>query len=421
VVRTRTLKTALAVVLASGLVAGAAGVSAASAPTGGKAPSEATGFDGKTITLGVITPLSGIAAIIGKPLTAGNQLWWDYYNDELGGIGGKYKVELKQEDSAYQPPTAVQAYDKLKGDVAAFQQILGTQITQALLPKVQIDKAVASPATLDGLWVHNPNLVPLGAPYQIEAINALDYFVKNGGKGKKVCALAQDDAYGQAGLDGLAFAKKQLKFKTGPSPRFKTGDDLTAQIQQLADADCGAVLLVATAADATSIATKAISLNFNPQFIALAPFWLAAFAEGDIGAYFQEHLWVTAEQLVAWGDTAVPGMPEFLERQAKYAPEQDPDPYFIFGYAQGQAMAQVLEQAVKDGDLSRDGILKAVAKIKKLTFDGLTGDYKYGNPAGRNPPRTTTLFSVDPASPIGLSILSPQAASAAAKKYKIED
>ena len=84
-------------------------------------------------------------------------------------------------------------------------------------------------------------------------------------------------------------------------------------------------------------------------------------------------------------------------------------------------MAQVLEQAVKDGDLSREGILAAVAKIKKLTFDGLTGDYKYGNPADRNPPRTTTLFSVDPASPIGLTILSPQAASAAAKKYEFEE
>jgi len=416
--RRRTLTAALAALLATGLVAGAAGTAGARA--GSKTPPDTTGFDGKTITLGVITPLSGLVSIIGKPLTAGNQLWWDYYNDELGGIAGKYKVELKQEDSAYQAPTAVQAFDKLKGDVVAFQQILGTQIGQALQPKLKIDKSVGSPATLDALWVHNANLIPLGAPYQIEAINALDYYVNNGGKGKKVCALAQDDAYGQAGLDGLAFAKKQLKLKTGPSPRYKTGEDLTAQVQQLSDAKCDAVLLASTAADATAIATKSISLNYNPQYIGLAPFWLAAFAEGDIGAFFQEHLWITAEQLVAWGDTSVPGMDKFLERQQKYAASQDPDPYFIFGYAQGQAVAQVLEQAAKNGDFSRAGLLKAVAQIKKLTFDGLTGDYKYGNPADRNPPRTTTLFQVDPAAPVGLSILAPQAASAAAKKYKIE-
>ena len=51
------------------------------APAGaGKEPSETTGFDGETITLGVITPRSGLVSIIGNPLTAGNEMFWDYYN-----------------------------------------------------------------------------------------------------------------------------------------------------------------------------------------------------------------------------------------------------------------------------------------------------------------------------------------------------
>ena len=49
---------------------------------------------------------AGLVSLIGIPLTAGNQLWWDYVNKELGGVGGKYKVKLVQEDSAYQPPKA---------------------------------------------------------------------------------------------------------------------------------------------------------------------------------------------------------------------------------------------------------------------------------------------------------------------------
>lgn len=413
----KTFRTAIAVATATALVAALAATASANAPA--KTPPKTTGFDGKTITLGAITPLSGLVSIIGKPLTAGNQMFWDYYNKEKGGIAGKYQVKLTQEDSAYEAPTAVQAYDKIKGDVAAFNQILGTQIAKALLPKMQIDQAVGSPATLDALWVHNPNLIPLGAPYQVEAINALDYFTKNGGKGKKVCALAQDDEFGQAGLEGLASAKKSLKLKTGPSPRFATGDDLTAQIQQLADAKCDAVLVVATAADATAVVTKAVALNFNTQMIALAPFWLASFAKStDIGSYLAQHLWVSAEQLIAWGDTSVPGMADFIKRQQTYAPDQTPDPYFVFGYAQAWAVSQVLEKAAKNGDLSHAGILKAVTQIKKLSFGGLTGDYKYGNPADRNPPRSTTLFKVDAAQPVGLAILAPQAASAAANAYK---
>jgi ABC-type branched-subunit amino acid transport system substrate-binding protein len=409
----------ITMVLAAGLVVAA--VAPASARTAAKKPPTTDGFDGTTMKLGVITPLTGTVSLIGIPLTAGNQMWWDYVNDELGGVGGKYEVELVQEDSAYQAPQAIQAYDKIKGDVVDFQQILGTQVTKALLPKMQIDKTAGGPATLDALWVKNPNLFPIGSPYQVEVINALDYFTKNGGKGKKVCALAQDDEFGEAGLEGLASAKKSLKLKTGPSPRFKTGEDLTAQIQQLADAKCDAVVVVATAVDATAIVTKSVSLNFAPQMIGLAPFWLPQFAQSEaIGQFLVDHVWVSAEQAVAWGDSTVPGMDAFIERQQQYAPDQKPDPYFAFGYLQGQALYQILQRAVKNGDLSREGILKASNQVGTLSFDGLTGDYKYGKSASdRNPPRTTALFKVDPSQPVGLALLAPPAASAAAKKYKV--
>ncbi len=409
----------LTVAVVAGLVAAMTAPVAASVGT--KTPPSTDGFDGKTIKLGVITPLTGTVSLIGTPLTAGNQMWWDYVNEELGGVAGKYKVELVEEDSQYQPATAIQAYDKIKGDVVDFQQILGTQVTKALLPKMQVDQSAGAPATLDAEWVKNPNLFPIGSPYQIETINGLDYYTKNGGKGQKVCALAQDDEFGQAGLDGLAYAKKALKLKTGPTERFKSGEDLTAQIQSLSDAKCAAVLVVATAVDATSIVTKSIALDFNPQMIALAPFWLQVFSESpNLQQFLVDHVWVSAEQVVAWGDTSVPGMSTFIERQQKYAPDQKPDPYFAFGYLQGQAMYQILQKAVKNGDLSRAGVLKASNQVGKLKFDGLTGDYVYGKSAAdRNPPRTTALFQVDPAQPVGLALLAPQAASAAAKKYPI--
>ena len=413
------LRAFLTLAVATGLVVGV--TAPAVARVHAKAPPSTDGFDGKTIKLGVITPLTGTVSIIGTPLTAGNQLWWDYVNGDLGGVGGKYKVELVEEDSQYQPATAIQAYDKIKGDVVDFQQILGTQVTKALLPKMQIDKIAGGPATLDAAWVKNPNLFPIGAPYQVEAINGLDYYTKNGGKGKKVCALAQDDEFGQAGLDGLAYAKKALKLKTGPTERFKTGEDLTAQIQSLSDAKCDAVLTVATAVDATAIVTKSIALNFSPQMIALAPFWLQVFSQNpNLQEFLVAHLWVASEQGAAWGDSSVPGMDTFIERQQKYAASQKPDAYFVFGYLQGQALYQILQKAAKNGDLSHEGILKASNQVGTLKFDGLTGDYKYGKSAAdRNPPRVNGVFKVDPAAPVGLALLAPPAASAAAKKYPI--
>jgi len=415
----RGLRAFLTLAVAAGLVVGV--TAPAGARVHAKAPPSTDGFDGKTIKLGVITPLTGTVQIIGTPLTAGNQLWWDYVNGELGGVGGKYKVELVEEDSQYQPANAIQAYDKIKGDVVDFQQILGTQVTKALLPKMQVDKAAGGPATLDATWVKNPNLFPIGAPYQIETINGLDYYTKNGGKGKKVCALAQDDEFGAAGLEGFAYAKKALKLKTGPTERFKTGEDLTAQIQSLSDAKCDAVLTVATAVDATAIVTKSIALNFSPQMIALGVFWLPVFSQSStLGQFLVDHVWVSTQPGAAWGDSSVPGMDTFIERQQQYAPNQKPDPYFVFGYLQGQALYQILQKAVKNGDLSHEGILKASNQVGTLKFDGLSGDYKYGKSAAdRNPPRITAVFKVDPTQPSGLALLAPPAASAAAKKYPI--
>ncbi len=384
-----------------------------------KTPPTVPGFDGKTINLGVITPLSGLASVIGKPLTSGNRAYWASVNAK-GGVGGKYKVQLSQQDSQYQVETALQGYDQIKDKVVAFQQVLGTQIMQAVLTRLKADKLTAGPATLDSQWVKAPQLFPIGAPYEVEAVNGFDYYInRGGGRGKKVCALAQDDAYGSNGLQGLAFAAKQLKFTVSTTARFATGSDVSAQVGQLADAKCEAVFLASLPNDTSPIVTKMIGRNFTPQVLGLAPTWLAGFENSpDQSDFYQKHFWLLSEG-PAWGDTSVPGMAKMIDDQQRYAPDQKPDQYFYFGYAQAWAEDQILEQAVKNGDLSRAGVQKAMTQVGTLKFENLVGDYLYGASAStRNPPRDTTIFKIVPGKPIGLDILVPPFVSAAAKQLK---
>jgi ABC-type branched-subunit amino acid transport system substrate-binding protein len=404
---------------ATSLAVGFALPSAGASVSHAKAPPTVPGFDGKTIKLGVLTPLSGLASVIGKPLTNGNKVYFDALNAK-GGVGGKYKVELSQQDSQYQVETALQGYDQIKGDVVAFDQVLGTQIMQAVLQRLKPDQLTAAPATLDSLWVKVPQLIPTGPPYQVEAANGFDYYInKGGGKGKKICALAQDDLYGAAGLQGLSFAAKQLKFKVATTARFATGSDISAQVGQLADAKCDAVFLASLPNDTASIVTKMIGRSFTPQILGLSPTWLAGFeASPDQGAFFAQHFWLLAYG-PAWGDTTVPGMKKLLADVQQYSPSQKPDQYFEFGYAQSWAMDQILEQAVKNGDLSKTGIQKALKQVGTLKFQGLTGDYSYGSSAGsRNPPRDTTIFKIANGKPIGLEILVPNFVSPTGKALK---
>ena len=83
--QTRVVKL-VAVLAVVGLVAAACGGSKKSSSSGGAKGNlaAAPGFDptAKTIHVGVITPLTGPAAAIGIPLTAGTETWFKYINQE---------------------------------------------------------------------------------------------------------------------------------------------------------------------------------------------------------------------------------------------------------------------------------------------------------------------------------------------------
>lgn len=380
----------------------------------------APGFDPvkMEINLGVITPLTGAVAAIGKPLTAGNEVFFKYINEEKGGIAGKYKVVLQIEDSQYIPQNGVQAYNKIKGNVSMFAQVLGTPVTKAVLPQLNTDGIVAAPASLDADWVREKHLLPIGGPYQIQMINAASWLInEGGGKGKTMCALSQDDAYGQAGIAGVDYAAKELGFEVKVKATFKAlTPDFTAQVQQLKGAGCQVVYLVSTPTDTGKALGTAAQQGFNPQWIGQSPSYIGALAASPLKDYLAKTFFLASEG-TEWGDTTVPGMKDMLDRLQKYAPSQVPDYYFAFGYNQARAVTQVLEKAIALGDMSRAGILKAMEEVGTLTFDGLSGDYEYGTAAERKPPRTSTIFKINPAKPIGIEKVKYNFESEAAKKF----
>ena len=408
----------LALVLAG--CGGAADEGESEGEGGGADVKSGPGFDGKTIKLGVLTPLSGPVAVIGQPLTAGNQVYFDYVNSK-GGIAGKYKVELTQEDTQYLPPRTVQQYNKIKNDVVAFTQVLGTAPTLAVLPQLEQDNIIAAPASLDATWVREPNLLPVGGPYQIQAVNALDYYINEAnGKGKNICSFIQDDAYGEAGQSGVDYAAEQLDFDVVDTQKFKVGDkDVTGQVQRLQRSKCDAVFLVATPTDAGTIWGTAAKLGYAPRWIGQSPVWIDELSASPLAEYLQQTTWVVGEG-TEWGDDSVPGSKDLLARVKEFKPDQDPDYYFAFGYLQGIAMTALLEKAVELGDLSREGLMKASEELGTVSFDGLSGDYEYGPADSRNPARVSTIYEVKPDKPFGLGTLEYQYESDAAKSYEFE-
>jgi ABC-type branched-subunit amino acid transport system substrate-binding protein len=416
--RARNLLVVLAVLAMVAAGCGGGGRGESSGSGGGKkgAPGNTVGFDGKTITVGAISPQTGIASIIGIPLTAGNQVYFDALNAK-GGVAGKYKVKLEVRDSAYNSNTAQQNYSDLRDNVAMLAQVLGTDITNALLTPMRQDDMVAAPATLDAEWVRDPNLLPVAAPYQIEAINGLDYWVnEGGGKGKTLCVIRSDDLYGQAGLDGVKYAASKLDFKLGKVAEFPaSSSDLTAQLQEVRTG-CDAVWLVALPTATIPTMGAAAGQGLDVRWIGQAPTWVSLLASGATGDYVTKHFWLAA-QGPQWGDTTSPGMKQMLADVAKYKPDQKPDLYFAFGYAQALTVAKLLDQAVELGDLSHAGIKKALTKLGTVDTLGLAGTYKYGPPEERVPPEQTTIFAVDSSVPGALKALKVNYESKTVKSF----
>lgn len=389
-------------------------------PSGGGAgaPAPVAGFDGTTITLGVLSPLSGPVAVVGKPITAGNRVWFDHVNAQ-GGIAGRYPVRLLEEDTQYRADIAVQRYHKIKDEVVAFAQVNGTTSTQAVLPLLEADKMMAAPASGDAEWVREENLLPTTAPYQIQAINSVHHYLTEGGGStrSRICTLVQDDAYGEAGQQGIDFAAERAGFRLASTQRFKPGtENYAGQIGALARAGCQMVFLTATPTDAGRIWGAAAQAAFAPQWYGQAPCYTDALVKSPLAPYLRENV-IMAFEGTEWGDPTVPGMGDMVERIAEFASDQQPSFYFLFGYNQARAVTMLLEQAVRAGDLSREGILSASRALGTVTFDGLSGDYAYGPVEQRNPPRTTTLFRIDPAKPFGLATLKYNFTSDVAAAY----
>jgi ABC-type branched-subunit amino acid transport system substrate-binding protein len=417
--RPGTLAAIAGLALLGASVGGAASSAAGGTASPAAAPEPAPGFDGSTIKVGVLTALSGPAALIGTQLANGQQVYFDYLNAEEGGVAGRYPVEIVLQDHQYDTATTVQKYAQIKDDIVMISQLMGTPAVFAALPLLAEDGMVASPASQDAFWVREQNLFPVIEPYQIDVINAMSYYFGDGGGSTDdtICAVIQNDVYGEAGLEGLQFAADQMGFDIATVTRYAAGDQsFTAQVTELSNAGCDMVFATALPTEFGGLTGTAAQMGFAPRWIAQSPAWVDELAAGDLGPYLEENVWVVSVGR-EWGDPASVDMTAMIDRVAKYRPEQEPDYYFTFGYLQAWATDQLLAAAVANGDLSREGIIAAMNGLDQIDFGDLLPSYGYGPPEDRNPPRASTIFEVDTSKPFSLGALATNLTSPEAEAY----
>ena len=363
-------------------------------------PQPTAGFDGETLTLGYLVDQSGPLAIIGGPLLAGSQLYWDWVNDELGGVAGKYGVELAVGDTKDSEGATVQEYQRLKDDVVMFAEVLSTPPVQALLEFLNEDGIVAVPGSLAGSWAREPLLMPSGAAYEYEGINLADWYVNHSGLASAAdvyCAVYVNDKYGRDSLRGVEFAADRLGFSLAETQTINRGDRaFTAQVAAFADAGCTVIFAITVPTEQHAMLAEAASQGLDPVWLGLLPTYLNLFAAGAPDLYAKYYVALDSPE---YTDTSVPGIAKFHERFERYG-SGSISTFILSGYFLQISVHALLEKAAELGDFSREGIRNALAQLGEVDLDGLAAEnYVYGTPENRRPTSAVRIKVFDPTRP----------------------
>jgi ABC-type branched-subunit amino acid transport system substrate-binding protein len=393
-----------------------------SASSGGIKAGPGVDLKTKTIDAGVLSPLSGPVAVIGAPLTAGQQTYFSYLNAH-GGIDG-WKVHLVERDTKYDPQVEVEDFNQISGQVAFLAQSLGSPTTSAIESMVDSLHMVTGAAAQDSQFTTDPVMAVIGTPYAVDDANAMDYLVNiKGLKNAKIGVIYQDDAYGQDGLRGYTAALKAYHFHSVAEATYAVTDtSFTAQVQKMRSAGAQYVLLVAVPTAAGTIVGEAAAEGYTPHWIFQGPAWSEYLMSSTgtssgkptpIARALAATTWVLGYE-AQWGDMSVPGMKQFLALTKQYAPKQIPDYYYMYGYCEAEVEAAILRKAIADKDLTRQGILNAKLHLGTVNLGGLMPPVTYTTTPGPAD-RETEISAVKASVPGYLKVIQPYFESAAAR------
>ena len=371
----------------------------------------------KTITLGIISPYSGpVAAPIGDPLALGVKVFFDHVNDN-GGING-FKVNFLEEDSQYNAQVAVQKYNQIHNQILMIADSLGTPPTEAINPLATADHMLVSAATLASSLARQKYIILVGTPYRLQVENAFDYVVNTLNiKNPATGIIYQNDEYGQDGLVGYNEAKTAYQLNDVAQASYAPTDkDFTSQVSLMKAKGAKYVFLSALPLVTATIVGTAAKLGYFPQFILQSPAWANGLLAVPQLKPLLTRLWVVG-QGATWGDTSKPGMAQLVQDVQKYAPTQQPDGYFEFGYTESYITYAILKKAMANNDITRDGLFNAFNSLGSVDLGGLYPSVTYGSsPDQRVPTRDNVVFQIDPTQPNDVKALTGDFTGTAAKQ-----
>ena len=333
------------------------------------------GVEGTTITLGVLTDLTGVFAALGQDITNANTLFW-----QDNKVCDTYTVELDVQDTGYVPQTGVQLYSGMEPSILAMQQTIGSPINTALAPEYESDQIVNFPSAWARTLTEIPGTGVVGATYDVELSNGYSYLFDQGllKEGDTVGHIYFEGEYGENGLAGSEAVAEQRGLTIIPAQIKATDQDMSAQITQFAAAGVDAIALTVAPTQTASAAGVAAAQGLNVPIIGSNPVFAPGLLQGPAAQALKDNLYVSSPV------SAFDAQPELLQQYQAAYPNVQPSLGVLVGYGMSEIMKQVLDAACENGDLTRAGVVSAFDELQDVDTGGLVVPIE-GFETGRSP------------------------------------
>lgn len=343
------------------------------------------------IYLGVLTDLTGVFKGVGVPFTQAQKDFWANVNED-GGIGD-YEVDITTHvsDTKYDTDAHAQEYEEMKDEILAIAQSLGTAHTNTILSDAKDEDIVIGPAALGSNWIFEDNAIEIGTSYCAEAMNIVDHAVDNLGA-TKVAVVHFPGDYGDDAMVGARIAAEErgiefVNIATEPGAE-KQGPVVAQLLRERPDA----VVVATSPTEMAAVVGGAAQQGLQVPFLGSIPSWNSLVLESPAGPAIQA-LYMQASSFPTWESDA-PGFAEMRE----VAGDAAPNDWYALGWAGSYVMKAILEKAVEDDNVTREGVLEAATSLEGTDGEGTLpeGSGNYAGDPNEAAVRVTQLNKVDP-------------------------
>lgn len=370
------------------------------------------------IYLGTLTDLTGVFKGVGEPFTAGQKAFWDQVNAD-GGVGG-YEVDMATytKDTSYDPEKHAELFNEIKDDILAVSQSLGTAQTNAILEDATNESILLGPASLGSNWIWEDIAIEVGTSYCAEAMNAVDYAVEQGAK--SIAAVHYPGDYGDDAMVGARIAAEAngVDFADITTGTVDGGDDQTAAIGALLKSKADYVIISTGPLEVATVIGGAAQQGFTGRFIGSNPSWNRAILDSPAGPAI-EQLYMQATSFPVWESDA-PGQVKMREAAGEDAVPND---WYSIGYGSGYVMKAILEAAMDEDKLDREGMVEVANAMEGIDSEGTlpegTGNWT-GDP-NDDAVRVTELHAVDTKTGSGLTVAEEPFTGPTAEGYEFTE